>query len=49
MSIKTWLGLCEHRWKIIHVVKIVDEDEYLLNYNYTLQCIKCGLVKRVKI
>ena len=46
MNIRKLLGLCEHKWKMIHTSKVCRcSDETIVGYNYTLQCQKCGVIK----
>lgn len=43
------LGLCDHRYKIIRDIDVVDELGDKLYTKYHLQCEKCGKLKTKKM
>lgn len=45
--LKKLLGLCEHKWKIIHNINIFENasDEIPCGTKIVLQCEKCGDIK----
>lgn len=46
-SILRFFGLCNHRWNIYHVVNIFRRgDDRPYEFDYHLQCDKCGIVRK---
>ena len=37
---------CEHKWVVLHTGRIADETDLVVGTFYTLQCEKCGDIKR---
>lgn len=37
---------CEHKWAILQAGPIVSKDRDPIGFYYTLQCEKCGDIKR---
>ncbi len=50
-SVKKLLGLCGHKWKILHEVSLISDERDKIPYGtkYILQCEHCGDIKAKKI
>lgn len=44
MNLRTFFGLCEHKWKIIGGNSKLREDDTKVGTIYHLQCEKCGTI-----
>lgn len=55
MSLRTVLGLCEHKWKptgnliVTSVVRVVDSKKFTTGYIDVRECEKCGQTKGFKL
>ncbi len=41
--------ICQHKWKIIQCIQIVNEDDACIGNKIILQCEKCGDIKTKRI
>jgi len=48
MNLKQFLGMCEHKWKIISRNYVNNEDNKTIGEKFVLQCEKCGRLKTEK-
>ena len=55
MTLKQFLGLCEHKWTIIKTINVYEtwdverhDGQLPVYYRYIMQCEKCGKIKKVK-
>lgn len=45
--IKNILGLCTHNYKIIEKIRVKNEKEQVVAFEFITQCDKCGKLKRI--
>jgi hypothetical protein len=48
MALRKFFGLCDHKWYLLEVIKVYDEDKEgqpPLYHKYVLQCEHCGKIK----
>lgn len=43
------LGLCQHKYEIIHEVRLSTTDEVYVSTNYHCRCTLCGNMKQFKM
>ena len=43
--IRSWFGICDHKWQAVREVRVRDEYEQTWT-EYHLRCAKCGNMKK---